>query len=192
MKYRLFMILALMWCASAMDAQNVKELFVSIPDTILPTLTKNDRMDMVDLIENKMENEVTNRLKGKSRLTKLTDNLAKIQLSERSEVQLCKLPTPNSFLICMIHSVQADAWDSNVQFYNPDWTPASYHLSLSASGNFIMTFQHYDFIDDTTLKVSISDLKLSDSGEIALHQGRTVSIKWNTNQQKFVANEAQQ
>ena len=59
-------------------------------------------------------------------------------------------------------------------------------------GNFIMTFQHYDFTDDTTLKVSTSDLKLSDSGEIALHQGRTVSIKWNTNQQKFVANEAQQ
>ena len=188
MKYRIYIIITLLCLTTAADAQNMKELFINMPDTILPSLSKNDRLDMIDLIENKMTNEVTNQLRGKSRMTVLTDNLTKVQLSEKAEVQLCKLPTPDSYLICMIHSVKADAWDSTTQFYNPDWTPATYNLSAHSSGKILMTFYCNNFTDDTTLATTVSDLR-NREGKIVLHEGGTVEIKWNKEQKRFVKSE---
>ena len=189
MKYRIYIIIALLCLTTAANAQTIKELFTTLPDTILPSLSKNDRLDMVDLIENNMENEVTNRLRGKSRLTMLTDNLAKIQLSELAEVQLCKLPTPDSYLICVIHSVKTDAWDSTTKFYHPDWTPSTYNLSTHSSGNILMTFSYYNFTDDTTLATTVSDLRNND-GKIVWKDGGTVNIKWNKEQQRFLKDES--
>jgi hypothetical protein len=189
MKYRIYIIIALLCLTTAANAQTIKELFTTLPDTILPSLSKNDRLDMVDLIENNMENEVTNRLRGKSRLTMLTDNLAKIQLSELAEVQLCKLPTPDSYLICVIHSVKTDAWDSTTKFYHPDWTPSTYKLSTHSSGNILMTFSYYNFTDDTTLATTVSDLRNND-GKIVWKDGGTVKIKWNKEQQRFLKDES--
>ena len=174
---------------SMVNGQTMKQLFTTLPDTILPSLSKNDRLDMVDFIENNMKNEVTNRLRGKSRLTMLTENLVKIQLSELTEVQLCKLPTPDSYLICMIHSVKADTWDSTAKFYNPDWTPATYQLSTHSSGKLLMSFQYYNFMDDNTLATTVSDLR-NDEGKIVLKEGGTVKIKWNKDQQRFLKDES--
>lgn len=188
MKYRIYIIIALLCLTTAANAQTMKQLFTTLPDTILPSLSKNDRLDMVDLIENNMKNEVTNQLKGKSRLTLLTDNLAKIQLSELVEVQLCKLPTPDNYLICMIHSVKTDAWDSTTKFYNPDWTPATYRLSTHSSGKILMTFNYYNFTDDTTLATTVSSLR-NDEGKIVLKEGGTVEIKWDKEKKRFVKSE---
>lgn len=174
-----------------LNAQTMKQIFQTLPDSILPSLSKNDRLDMVDLYENNMQNEVTNKLRGKSRMTLLTENLTKMQLSELTEVQLCKLPTPSSYLICMIHSVKADTWDSTVKFYNPDWTPATYHLSLFGSGNILMSFQYYNFTDDITLATTVSSFR-NDEGKIVQKQGGTVNIKWNKEQQRFLKDENQQ
>ena len=189
MKYRIYIIIALLCLTTAANAQTIKELFTTLPDTILPSLSKNDRLDMVDLIENNMENEVTNRLRGKSRLTMLTDNLAKIQLSVLTEVQLCKLPTPDSYLICVIHSVKTDAWDSTTKFYNPDWTPSPYKLSTHSSGNILMSFSYENFTDDTTLATTVASLRNND-GKIVLKEGGTVNIKWNKDQQRFLKDES--
>ena len=58
---------------SMVNGQTMKQLFTTLPDTILPSLSKNDRLDMVDFIENNMKNEVTNRLRGKSVLQSRLD-----------------------------------------------------------------------------------------------------------------------
>ena len=182
---KLFTILILLVVSIAGKAQTMRELFTNMPDTILPSLSKNDRLDMIDLIENKMTNEVTNQLRGKSKMTVLTDNLAKIQLSELAEVQLCKLPTPDSYLICMIHSVKADAWDSTTKFYNPDWTLSTYHVSTHSVGKILMTFNYYNFTDDTTLATTVSSIK-NNEGKIVVKEGATVEIKWDKDQKRFV------
>jgi len=185
----IWMVVGTQWCM--LNAQTMKQIFQTLPDSILPSLSKNDRLDLIDLYENKMQNEVNNQLRGKSRMTVLTENLTKIQLSELAEVQLCKLPTPDSYLICMIHSVKADAWDSNTRFYNPDWTPAKYHLSASSSGKILMTFYYNNFTDDLTLATTVSSLR-NDEGKIVLKEGATVNIKWDKEQERFLKDEDQQ
>lgn len=123
----------------SMHAQTMKEIFTNLPDSILPTLTKNNRLDCIDFIENKMTTEVNNSLNGKSCLTALTENLAKIKISELAELQICKIPIDNNYIICLIHSCKADAWDSSIKFYKPNWTPinASQFITLPTTKDFI-------------------------------------------------------
>jgi len=171
---------------SIANGQTIKQIFQTLPDTILPSLSKNDRLDLIDLFENNMKNEVTNRLKGKSRMTLLTTNLAKIQLSELAEVQLCLLPTPDSYLICLIHSVKTDAWDSTVRFYNPDWTLSTYHLQLYTNGEPSTDFQHYDFNNETTLTLSTARIVRSSTGDLSLTEGGGATIHWDSTQSRFI------
>jgi len=133
-------ITMLLMMTAGVHAQTMKQIFSSVPDSLMPTLTKNDRLDCIDLIENNMQTEVNNQLKGKTRLTRLTDNLAKLQLSSLSEMQFSKLPTDTGYVICVVHSVKADAWDSQVRFYNADWTliPTGQFFTMPETNDFFI------------------------------------------------------
>jgi hypothetical protein len=178
-------IIAIWSLFSGLNAQTMKQIFQTLPDTILPSLTKNDRLDLIDLIENNMQNEVTNQLKGKSRMTLLTPNLTKIRLSELVEVQLCKLPTPTSYFICYIHSVKTDTWDSTIRFYNPDWTLVANQQTLFTNAQPSPDFQHLDFNDDTTLTLTSSHFK-SESGQLSLKSKGSTTVHWDSTQSRFV------
>ena len=54
-------------------AQTMRQLFVSLPDSVLmPQLTKVNREDCIDFLDSKMKAEVTNRFDGKSTLDTLS------------------------------------------------------------------------------------------------------------------------
>lgn len=134
-------------------AQTMKEIFSDLPDSILPTLTRNDRLDCIDFIENNLTNEVNNVLDGKTRLTLLTDSLAKIRLSLMTEVQICKLPVASTsagqtggFVICLVHSSDVRGWDSVLRFYDSAWRPldASRMITMPQTEDFIMRADSVD------------------------------------------------
>ena len=79
----------MLWLLPA-DAQQAKQYFVSMPDTILPLLTEINRADCIDFLESNMRAIVTNRLDGKSEMTTLTDNYIEIKegIDENAEVVL--------------------------------------------------------------------------------------------------------
>ena len=54
--------------------QTISEVFREMPDSLLPTLSKNNRLDMLDFMASGMKAEVTNRLGGRSEMTALTDD----------------------------------------------------------------------------------------------------------------------
>lgn len=116
-----FVTVILVLVTLSCQAQTMKEIFSELPDSVLPTLTRNDRLDCIDFIENNLTNEVNNALDGKTRLTALTDNLAKVQVSKRTELQICKLPLDGGYVICLIHSSNIGAWDSTIRFYDSKW-----------------------------------------------------------------------
>ena len=60
----------------------------TMPDSILPLLTKNDRLDLVDEWQSGVKAEVRNRLGGMVQLTELTTSSAKLQMSSMSDVVL--------------------------------------------------------------------------------------------------------
>ena len=56
-------------------------LFKEMPDSLMPYLTKNNRLDMLDFMEARMKAEVTNLFDGKSEMTALTADSLTVKMS---------------------------------------------------------------------------------------------------------------
>ena len=78
------LLFATLLVALATQAQRpaLADLFRQMPDTLLPYLTANNRLDMVDFIEAGMKAEVTNQLDGKSQMTQLSADSLTLQLND--------------------------------------------------------------------------------------------------------------
>ena len=123
------------------DATTMDYCFRHIPDDVLPTLSENNRLDMLDFMESKMKAEVTNRLGGKSEMTLLTDTTLTIRMSEALKVDMLLLnrmgpyDTENHEAICLIETFGRDSLslESTVRFYTTSWHPLSQSPQLSVS-----------------------------------------------------------
>ena len=80
----LFMSLAL--TVSAQD--NIGNLFKVMPDSLMPLLTRNNRLDMIDFLEARMKAVVNNRLDGESEMTVLTSDSLSVRMSSTETVSL--------------------------------------------------------------------------------------------------------
>ena len=121
MKRIIYIIVALL-AIHSVDAQNMRTLFLEMPDSVVPLLTRNNRADCIDFIEAGMRAEVTNLLDGRSSLQKLTPDYLKMKTTSHSELQMKLLPSSGGdTIICMINTVRAEAADSRIRFYDKEW-----------------------------------------------------------------------
>ena len=110
--------------AMAGRAADLRTLFVSMPDSILPTLTKSDRMDFLDYMDSGMKARVRNKLGGESVMTQFEENMLSIQTSQAGRFDLVLLKKgKNETLICIIRTVNAKYDDSRLSFFTEDWKP---------------------------------------------------------------------
>lgn len=116
-----YIFLALSLFAGKTFAQNLRTLFVDMPEHIMPLLTQNDRRDCIDFLDAGMRAVVTNRLDGKSELLEITDNYLRMNLSGSSSMQIKLLPYGGDTILCVVNTVSAEASDSRVNFYNRKW-----------------------------------------------------------------------
>ena len=61
-----------LFASTALWAQEAKTLFVNMPDSLSPLLTKVNREDCIDFLESKMKAQVENRFGKKSEMTDLS------------------------------------------------------------------------------------------------------------------------
>lgn len=107
------------------EAQNpIRNWLVSMPDSVMPLLTKNNRLDFIDFYDAKMEAVVTNRLEGKSRMDMLTDDFVHFGYTKSSEVTMKLLPVNDSTdILCMVTTARAAVGDSRIAFFDDQWHP---------------------------------------------------------------------
>lgn len=139
-KLTLSLLLAIISLCS-MQAQQAKNYFINMPDSISPLLTSVNRADCIDFLESKMKAEVTNRFGGKSEMAELTPDYIRIQMTPQSSWQMKLLAlTDSTRLICTVATACAPACDSDIHFYTTDWKelPADAYLSaLPVMNDFI-------------------------------------------------------
>lgn len=122
MKHILIAWVLMITCLLPAKAQLAKQYFVAMPDTILPLLTEINRADCIDFLESNMRAQVTNRLDGKSEMTKLADNYIAMNVSAQSRWQMKLLALNDTTqIICTISTVCAPACDSRINFYSTQW-----------------------------------------------------------------------
>ena len=124
-KYSIALLMLLLLCGNA-SAQSLREAFVKMPVGLLPLLQGNDRLDLLDLYDAKLDIKVTNRLDGKSSLKELTADYLLLSLSPSSSMQIKMLPSHNGdTLLCVVNTVTAEAADSRIRLYTKDWQPVN-------------------------------------------------------------------
>ena len=110
------------------EAQTMKDVFMQMPSSLMPYLSENNRLDMIDFMDSGMKAEVTNLLNGRSEMTALGDDSLTIRLSEALTVHMLLLKTATPIDSC--HQVVCLAWrlgtdfsslDTKIEFYTPKW-----------------------------------------------------------------------
>lgn len=115
-------ILILWICTMSVSAQEMKAIFVNLPDSIEPLLTKVNKEDCVDFLDSGMKAVVKNRFDRSAELKVLTSDYLQMQLSDVSTLELKLLPLKDSVrVICMVKTVCASACDSDIRFFDTKW-----------------------------------------------------------------------
>ena len=113
-------------------AQSLKEVFKQMPDSLMPYLTQNNRLDFIDFMDSNMKAEVSNLTGGTSEMTALTDDSLSIRMSEalRVDMLLLDLDEPVDSVrqvIVFVETFLADSvyGESVCKTYSVDWQPVT-------------------------------------------------------------------
>lgn len=89
------------------QGQSIREVFKAMPDSLLPMLTTNNRLDMMDFMDANMKAKVTNKLDGETEMIFLGNDSLAIRMSEALtvEMKLQKADT-GSVVVCMRRTYQ--------------------------------------------------------------------------------------
>ena len=120
---KVLLIVVSVLCGISVSAQDMKSVFIAMPDSITPLLTKVNKEDFVDFLDSNMKAEVKNRFDGTAEMKVLTEDYTLVQTSEIGTLEMKLLPVNDSTkVICMVKTVCASACDSDVRFYTSDWS----------------------------------------------------------------------
>jgi len=134
------LVLAVSGRAGEQGGDGIRELFKQMPDTLLSTLSENNRLDMIDFIDSKMKAEVTNLLNGQSEMLALTDDSLCVRLSDALTIRMLLLKQEEvtdscEEVICLAQTFGTDSLSlhTKIEFYTPQWRKldARPHLSLT-------------------------------------------------------------
>ena len=117
-------IVALMMSVVLVSAKSadIKNLFVEMPDSIMPLLVKNNRLDMLDYMDIGMSAKVKNKLGGESEMTLLKDDMISISMTDVTEYDIKLFYGKDSLVtIAVNETVKGGYSDSNISFYNTKW-----------------------------------------------------------------------
>ena len=106
----------------------ISDPFREMPDSLLPVLSENNRLDMIDFMASGMKAEVSNRLGGKSEMTMLTDDSLRVKVSSALTVTLLLVTPLDSIengnkIICFIRTYGTDEsmLQSVTSYYTTQW-----------------------------------------------------------------------
>jgi hypothetical protein len=131
---RLFLMLLFIAQVCCVNAQKprIADVFKNMPDSLMPYLSANSRLDMIDFMEAGMRAEVTNLLQGDSEMTLLTADSLSIRMSDvlTLDLQLSGVAEPvdsSMFVVRMVrtYTINEHQTESIVDIYSTVWR----HLS---------------------------------------------------------------
>lgn len=106
----------------------LRDVFRQIPDSLMPSLSVNSRLDFIDFMDANMKAAVRNQLGGMSEMTALTDDSLSIRMSDalRIDMLLLTLDDPIDTIRQVVVLAETFLTDSvygetNVKLYTPDW-----------------------------------------------------------------------
>ena len=131
MKIRIIFTVILCAAVNVISAQTtaptMAEVLKQMPDSLLPYLTHNDKLDMIDYLGANMKAEVTNKLGGKSALDSISTDYLHMTLNETVTIEMGIAATAKMtadschHAVCVITTYGKPAMESTLKFYTTKW-----------------------------------------------------------------------
>lgn len=116
------LLLMLLTFATNMSAKSLNELWVSMPDSLMPMVNKSQRIEFLDLKNLGVKAEVDNLLGESCQLDSVTSDYLKLTTSPSSLYEMRLLPqTSGDSLLCIVRTFSAPEKESELKFYNQEW-----------------------------------------------------------------------
>lgn len=114
------LIITLLAIVQTMQAKTAAEMFMDMPDVMLPYLDGTLRKELVELkrIQPDSTAEVSHRL-GTTKLTAMTDDILRITLADKQLIEIGRIDENN---YCVIKTYAAPEQESVCSMYDKEWT----------------------------------------------------------------------
>lgn len=129
-RFLLIIFLFPLFISGATAQPVMRDVFAAMPDSVLPLVTKNNRLDCIDFIENHMEAKVRNAFDEYVTLEALTADYARFRTSPVSVMEMKLLSLSDSVrVLCLVTTAETGdtvstirLCDSNIRFLREDWS----------------------------------------------------------------------
>lgn len=120
-KVNFIVLLVVATTAVSLKGQTASDLFVSAPESMLLTLDKTDRLDLIDFYKAGQEASVENQLGDTSAILRLTDDFVELKTGNETFELILLHMVNDSKIVCLIQTVCAPVCDSYLAFYTTNW-----------------------------------------------------------------------
>ena len=127
-KWLISCLLISMTSVCSAQEPTLRDVFRQLPDSLMPSLSLNNRLDFIDFMDSNMKAAVRNQLGGMSEMTALTDDSLSVRMSDalRVDMLLLTLDEPVDTIRQVVVFAETFLTDSvygetTVKFYTPDW-----------------------------------------------------------------------
>lgn len=194
MKQLLSFILLFIAIMNNLSAKSMKDLWLTMPDSIIPYLSINERLQLIDYNNLYVKATITNKLHGGCRMDILTSNYMHVHLTPSSSIEMRLLPYAKSdSILCMVKTYGEESKESQIFFYDQNWdllpiqiaVPAVHDKPKPLTNNVIypsdpiMTWMSLD-INDDILVIHWSTTMIADTEKKDINTNiLQTTIKWN-------------
>ncbi len=163
-------IICFLTCWLCVSAQSLREVWVEMPDSILPYLSKSQRTELADYVEMKAEPAVLSTFGDSVRIECMTNNYLLLKANEATRLEI-KLLDNNT--IALVQTWMAPAAESKLSFFNLQWQPKEVVVDYKANIVKPESMNDEDFVDLKTLMYPrLKEYRLS-------ADNNSLSVSWN-------------
>lgn len=167
---KILIIICFLTCWLCVSAQSLREVWVEMPDSILPYLSKSQRTELADYVEMKAEPAVLSTFGDSVRIECMTNNYLLVKANELTRLEI-KLLDNNT--IALVQTWMAPAAESKLSFFNLQWQPKEVVVDYKANIVKPESMSDEDFEELKTLMYPrLKEYRLS-------ADNNSLSVSWN-------------
>ena len=167
---KILIIICFLTCWLGVSAQSLREVWIEMPDSILPYLSKSQRTELADYVEMKAEPAVLSTFDDSVRIERMTNNYLLLKANEATRLEI-KLLDNNT--LALVQTWMAPAAESKLSLFNLQWQPKEAVVDYKANIVKPDSMSDEDFSDLKTLMFPrLKEYRLS-------ADNNSLSVSWN-------------
>ncbi len=113
-------IICFLTCWLCVSAQSLREVWIEMPDSVLPYLSKSQRTELADYVDMKADPAVLNAFGDSVRIERMTNNYLLVKTSKVTRLEI-KLLDNNT--LALVQTWKAPVAESKLSLFNLQWQP---------------------------------------------------------------------